>query len=386
LQVFDFAGAEPLNVRQPEPPSRVDLTSAAARSMKPFDQNKVQIHTINPLSDTRWDDLVVHHSRASVFHQRGWLDALARTYGYVPLALTTSGEGQPLQDGVVLCRVSSCITGTRLVSVPFADHCDPLPNDAGVAPDFVSWLKAEWVHRPFRYAEIRPLSDMVVGNSELEPAATFLFHELDLSGSLEQIWGGFHKDSIQRKIQRAQKEGLSLEVGCSPRLLDDFYGLLLKTRRRHRLVPQPRAWFRNLAACMPDRAEIWLARKGGIPIAALLALKHGSTVVYKYGCSNARFHNLGGMPFLFWKLIEKAKTSGAQKLDLGRSDADNLGLILFKERFGVARKQLTYYRCWGGSRSAVRSHWYFPTIRRVFSVLPDAALATAGRLLYRHIG
>jgi hypothetical protein len=44
------------------------------------------IDVINPLSDDRWDDLVTHHPRASVFHQRGWLEALSRTCGYEPLA------------------------------------------------------------------------------------------------------------------------------------------------------------------------------------------------------------------------------------------------------------------------------------------------------------
>ena len=70
----------------------------------------MSIQVINPLSDDRWDALVDRHPRASVFHQRGWLEALERTYGYKPLALTSAPEGQPLKDGIVLCRVSSWIT------------------------------------------------------------------------------------------------------------------------------------------------------------------------------------------------------------------------------------------------------------------------------------
>jgi hypothetical protein len=128
----------------------------------------------------------------------------------------------------------------------------------------------------------------------------------------------------QRRIRRAEKEGLSYEVG-SGQLLESFYRLLLITRRRHRLVPQPRAWFRNLLECMGNKAQITLARKDGIPVAALFTLRQRSTVMYKYGCSDDVFHNLAAMPFLFWKLIEDSKQSGATTLDLGRSDLDQPG-------------------------------------------------------------
>ncbi len=63
-----------------------------------------------------------------------------------------------------------------------------------------------------------------------------------------------------------------------------------------------------------------MARKNGSAIATMLTLRQEPNVVFKYGGSDARFHNLGGVPFLFWKLIEDSKTSAAEKIDLGRSD------------------------------------------------------------------
>lgn len=69
--------------------------------------DKVNIQVVNPLLDRRWDELVARHPRASAFHQRGWLEALARTYNYEPLVLTSTPAGQPLREGIALCRVSS---------------------------------------------------------------------------------------------------------------------------------------------------------------------------------------------------------------------------------------------------------------------------------------
>jgi lipid II:glycine glycyltransferase (peptidoglycan interpeptide bridge formation enzyme) len=137
---------------------------------------------------------------------------------------------------------------------------------------------------------------------------------------------------------------------------------------------------------MGEAVEIKVARKDGTPVAAMLTLRHRSTVVYKYGCSDQRFHNLGGMPFLFWKLIEESKAVGTEKIDFGRSDLDNMGLMVFKDRFGTQRKELTYYRYRSNQRGPAGIRWDSPTMRQFFSFLPDTAFSAAGRLLYRHMG
>jgi CelD/BcsL family acetyltransferase involved in cellulose biosynthesis len=346
----------------------------------------VNIHTSNPLSDSRWDDLVARHPRASAFHHRGWLEALSRTYGYEPFLLTSSPPGNPLSDGIVLCRVSSWITGTRLVSLPFADHCEPLLNDLRESPEFVNWLRAECDRQGWKYVELRPLSAIQVEGSGLQPNRSYHFHELDIRPNLEEVFRGLHKDSIQRKIRRAESERLSYEAGRSEELVDDFFRLLLITRRRHQLLPQPRDWFRNLIECMGDRVRIRLARKNGVLIAAVLTLRHRSTVVYKYGCSDEEFHNLGGMPFLLWRLIEESKAEGAENIDFGRSDLDNEGLVVFKDRFGTTRRSLTYYRYPDGTRAPAAINWNVRAVRPLLSLLPDAVFSAAGRALYRHMG
>jgi len=346
----------------------------------------VEIHVVNPLSDCRWDDLVARHPKASAFHQRGWLESLARTYRYQPFVLTSTPPGEQLADGIVFCGISSWITGTRSVSLPFADHCEPLVNEPASLGYFVKWLQAERDRQQWRYVELRPRSAVEDVGCSLQPSASYCFHELDISGCLEQVFCGLHRNSIQRRIQRAEKEGLSYEVGRSTQLVDEFYRLLLMTRRRHHLLPQPLAWFRNLVECMRDGLEIRLVRKNAIPIGAILSLRHGATVVYKYGCSDEKFHHLGTMPFLFWRLIEESKAWGAEKIDLGRSDLHNPGLIVFKDRLGASRQPLTYYRCPNAQKGKGALRWDTRTLRRFFSILPDAAFATAGRLLYRHMG
>jgi hypothetical protein len=346
----------------------------------------MQLHTLDPMLDSRWDDLVASHPRASVFHQSAWLKALAMTYGYRPLVLTSTPEGRPLSDGIVFAEVKSWITGSRLVSLPFADHCEPLLNRAGDSFDLSAWIEAECPTHKWKYVELRPLSSELRPDAPLEPSHSFWFHTLSLTPSIGHIFDSFHKNCIQRRIRRAERAQLYYEKGCSEDTLGDFYRLLMITRRRHQLLPQPLAWFRNLIACFSPNLDIRVARKDGTPIAAILTLRHGVNVVYKYGCSDESFHHLAAMPFLFWKLIEESKAEGADQIDFGRTDLDNEGLIAFKDRFGATGRRLTYLRYSESEaeKSTVVSH--LPAAGRLFSVLPDVVSSRMGGLLYRHIG
>jgi lipid II:glycine glycyltransferase (peptidoglycan interpeptide bridge formation enzyme) len=219
-----------------------------------------------------------------------------------------------------------------------------------------------------------------------ETCSSYRFHVLDLRPPLEELFRATHKTAIQQAIRRADREQLGYDEGRSEALLSQFYRLLLLTRRRHKLPPQPIQWFRNLVACMGERLKIRVASKDGQTVASILTLHWGDTIFYKYGCSDARFHNLGGMSFLLWKTIQEAKEAGAQKLDFGRTDSDNAGLIVFKDRWGASQSLLTYVRHSARRQPRVNDGYRTRLVRQLFARMPDEMLTAAGRLLYRHIG
>jgi len=346
----------------------------------------MQLYTLDPMVDSRWDELVASHPSASVFHQKGWLKALAATYGYRPLVVTSTPVGKRLEDGIAFCEVKSWITGKRLVSLPFSDHSEPLWNENGEPFELMDWMRTECSAHNWKYIELRPMRWKMGPESSLVAAQTFCFHLLNLTPTLGEIFKNMHKDCIQRRIRRAEHGQLEYEKGCSKELLDELYRLLTITRKRHHLLPQPRAWFQNVMTYMKPNVEIRLARKDGVAIAAILTLRHRRTVVYKYGCSDAQYHHLGGMPYLMWKMIEESKMAGAEQIDFGRSDLDNDGLIEFKNRLGSTRSQVTYLRYPEDARRASAVESYLPAARRLFSILPRPISSMEGRVAYRHIG
>jgi CelD/BcsL family acetyltransferase involved in cellulose biosynthesis len=347
----------------------------------------VPVHTFNPLEDRRWTEFVESHPDSSVFHTSPYLEALRRTYGYAPTVYTTASPGEPLANGVVLCRVSSWLTGSRLVSVPFADHCQPLVRDANDLTAIMSAVQKAVEDGKLKYAQIRAMrSDVEAAAANGEQGRVFAFHTLDVTPPVDRLFSGLHRTCIQRPVRRAEREGVCHESGRSRRLLQQFYSLLIVTRRRHGLPPQPASWFDNLVECLGDRLTIHVASSGGQPIAAILTLRHRDVLVYKYGVSDERFHRLGAMPFLLWQAILDAKARGLSVLDLGRTDADNAGLATFKERLGATRSTLVYVRLARTSRPVAREKPRVPGASRVFARLPDELLVAAGKLLYRHMG
>src|SRR5262249_47760703 len=119
--------------------------------------------------------------------------------------------------------------------------------------------------------------------SGLSPRSAFWHHSLDLTPSLTFLFDRFHKSCFQRKIRRAEKEGLVYSEGTDDSTLRSFYSLLTLTRRRHGVPPQPLTWFRNLRDCLADSLKIALASWKGRPVASMLTLRHKDTLVYKYG-------------------------------------------------------------------------------------------------------
>jgi hypothetical protein len=346
----------------------------------------VSVYEFNPITDPRWPELVQRHPASSIFQTSGWLRALQHTYGYSPIAFTTSAPSSELKNGIVFCRVSSWLTGSRLVSLPFSDHCEPLVENQAHLSDISDRLVAAFGKASWRYIEIRPrnLSGEAL-QTHFGQSGKFCFHSLDLRRSLAELYAALHKSCIQRRILRAERAGLCYSEGRSELQLRKFYRLFVLTRCRHQVPPPPLAWFHNLLSCLGDAAVIRLVEMANETAAGIFTIAHRNVTVYKYGAFDERFKHLGAVPFLFWKTIQDVRQNGFAELDLGRSDYDTPGLILFKDRLGAERSSLTYLRYPAPCADArqLRSTWL---ARKAFGRVPESILIGAGSLLYRHIG
>lgn len=347
----------------------------------------MRLYQIDPTTDGRWARLLARHPAASVFHTAAWLQALRLTYGYQPSVFTTSPQTDELKDGVAFCHIKSWLTGNRLVSLPFSDHCEPLCDSDQDASFLFHFLQAAVKRREWKYLEVRPIKMNFdhAGGMGFQPASIYFLHVLDLSRDLYAVFRGLDYDSVQRRIKRADRAGLTEKVGRSDDLLKEFYDLFQTTRGRHRLPPMPCAWFRNLVQCLGDALEFRLAYKDTTPIAGIMTLRFKDVVYYKYGCSDTRFNHFGATPWLLWRAIAAAKANGSVKFDMGRTEDGNAGLLAFKNHWAQPER-LVYWKSLDASSFSSASDWKMRMAKRVFSFMPRRLLRALGELTYRHIG
>lgn len=293
-----------------------------------------------------------------------------------------------MRDAVLFCRVNSWLTGRRMVSLPYSDHCEPLA-ETGLVHEICALLDREVRERRLRYFELRPLHHLAPRDTFCRPMSRYYLHLLDLTPDLDAIHGGFHHSSIQRKIRRAAREGLKYREGRSEDLLRAFRRLQAMTRRRHGVPAQPALWFQNLIRFFGDALKIRVAIAGDEAATAILTIQHKDTLVYKYGCGDTRLNRLGGMQMLLWKAIEDAKAHDLKVFDLGRSDTGQDGLVKFKERWGCETMTLTYLHCTGTSGSEAdetlsEKGWKMRMAGRIIGRVPSRLLTPINRFLYKH--
>jgi hypothetical protein len=338
------------------------------------------LYELDPLRDDRWVDLVEQHPRSSLFHSRPWLHALRRAYNYEPVVFTDAPPGHALRNGLLFCRIRSWMTGRRLVSLPFSDHCEPLIQDPAALVLLLDGMKAR--SKEEGNIEIRPVSGVTVEG--FTACTQFILHRIGLNDDLDTIFARFHRSHAQRTIRNASKRGITVDVGRSERQLLQFYDLHTLTRRRHGIPVQPFTWFQHLADFLRDRLTVLVALRQERPVAAMITALEKQSLVYKYGASDSSHHRFGGMSLLFWEAIQLGKRNGASEFDLGRSDLDDVGLIAFKEHFGAVGRPLTYYST--NPKTPVVARGWRPAAAQVFGLLPESIQGTIGASLYRHFG
>jgi CelD/BcsL family acetyltransferase involved in cellulose biosynthesis len=343
---------------------------------------------VDPVTDPAWGEFVARSPAAKVFHHPAWLGLLQEQYGHEMRACCIDGP-DGIEAGLPIARISSRLTGRRLVAMPFSDSCPPLlAEGAGDAAleDLALGLAEE---------SCRSGLELTVRGS-LPHAANgfvserFVSHELELAPDPDETEAGMAKKQI-RASKQARRNGLSSERRTDVEALDSFYSLHLKTRRRLGVPTQPRRFIRRFAELFEQGLGcVWVVSADGQPIAAAVLLSCNGTVTYKYSASD--FSSLKKRPnnLLLMDAIRWSCEAGFRTFDFGRTELENEGLRDFKSSWGAPEAELDYIcladrvaeREREPASGSLRDRIMSTTIQRS----PALVSRLAGEALYRHYG
>lgn len=320
-------------------------------------------------------------STGSVFHHVEWLRLLQDQYRYPLIAHCVTADNGQIVAGLPFARVSSRLTGKRLVAVPFSDNCSPVLVNAGDRQALDLLLNSIRA----RYADSGTCVEIRAPISGLPSSERFYQHELALEPCIASVQGNFSKNA-KRGIARAKREGVEVHRATDAAALDAFYQLHVRTRRRQGVPTQPKPFIDRFARLFErDLGFVLLARSEGRPIAAAVFLHFNGVLTYKYGASSPSDLDKRPNHAVFGEVIRWGCEQAHHTLDFGRTDLDNEGLRSFKRSWGAHERELGYTRFpaadAGVARGAVPK-----LVKTLISRTPPITGRLIGAALYRHFG
>lgn len=342
---------------------------------------------IDPTLDPIWADLINRYPN-DLFHSPTWLRILKETYGLdLSASVALDDYGNP-EAGLVYCTIND-IRGERIASLPFSDYCDPLVRSRDQWDELISPLLA---HR-------LPISLRCVHNSiPLDDERFALpkrakWHGLDVSADLDALWMGLDS-SARRAVRKAENSGLRLHLGSDEGDVRDFFELHLGIRKyKYRLLAQPYRFFVNIWQHFRTTNDdaLMLAKLDERAIGAVMYLKWGDTLYYKFSASSADSLEYRPTDFLIWEGIKHAKALGCRFVDFGLSDWDQDGLIRYKRKFASEEKTISFLHYASDRVASPQEQQVSALLPRLTDLLtdstvPDQITEQGGDLLYRFFG
>jgi len=315
----------------------------------------------------------------TLFHSEAWRTAVEEAFGLDIAAFSPASEA----GGSAFYSLVDDIRGRRLVSTPFSDFCEPhLSTEAGWT-EYTSHLRS--YECPIT---LRPFANPIaLQDDSFEHRGGLLWHGIDLTDGASGLFDRL-KSRVRTKIRRVPKQGVTFRASSSKADIAAMHAMHVQLRKaKYGLLAQPKRFFDVLSDNFADDMVVVFAELDGEPIAGMTFFAYNGVWYYKFSASYP--NTVRPNPALMMHAIEIASERGLTEVDLGRSDADQPGLLSFKEQFDPQSRELFTLVWqppgWTDERGAAVGS----TLGELTKILtapeiPEDAAARAGDLLYRY--
>ncbi|MEM7338514.1 MAG: GNAT family N-acetyltransferase [Actinomycetota bacterium] len=277
-----------------------------------------------------WDQLISGRD-AEVFSSRPWLACLADAFGLRFEAVTAHVDDQLV--GAIPYAAIDDLRGPRITVLPFSDFIVPPVVDGAQWRSLADELMAHQV--PITVGA--PSDSVVAEDDRFKATSTAVRHVIPLDADYDELVARCATQP-RRHLRRAERADLHFRPATSIDELRAFYDIHFGVRKyRHGLLCQPFSlfecvWERFIA---PGNGALMLGFDGDTVAGGCLLLSAGDTLYYKYAASHPDYRNHGVSHAAVFAAMELGLERGHRRLDLGRSDVDQPGLVDFKRRFGA---------------------------------------------------
>ena len=319
---------------------------------------EIMIVEVDPWKDPRWENFVLGHPEATIYHHPAWLKVLEREYRQRSLFLACEDPEGRLQGVFPLLYTrglplsSGPLTGPRLSSLPRTPLAGPLATDRATLSALVREAVRQASANSVRL-QIKVQSEQLNGDVEGIVRKTwrqsYIVPLTGNPGHPYHIPGGQNRSSIKRSINKAIAGGLRTRPAETEEDLRIWYRLYLETMRRNVVPARPYRFFLALWELMRPSglmrlllAEQQTATRSRI-VGGHLFFTFGSTVTYAFGASCAADFALRPNDIIMGQAINDASVAGYRFVDLGEVPDGDDDLARFKTKWGAEPVRLYRY-------------------------------------------
>ena len=292
----------------------------------------------------RWEEFADQHPQASAFHTPGWCEVLQENFGYRSHHLVAIDD-RGLCGVMPLLSVRSPVTGTRLLSTPFATYGGPLGASDEATAALVASSRAKATALRVGHLELR----FSAGPAEPPGAEGMLQKTLyygfrkPIPGSADELLASIPQKS-RRMVRKAIKAGLVGKAFVWPqarRQLDRAWSLIALSMRNLGSPSYPRGFLRRLLSRNPDRWFLWAIFNRQEMVSVALTARHRGVLYPHIQGALPAYRKVGSNNFMIYSLMLHGAHSGHVRFDFSRSKVDT-GPYHFKRHFGFEPELLRY--------------------------------------------
>jgi FemAB-related protein (PEP-CTERM system-associated) len=291
--------------------------------------SQLVITTIDISESTLWDQYVQQHEGHSPYHLFAWLAAIERAYSHQVYYLVAKKESK-IVGLLPLVNIRIPFKGNSLCSLPFCDvgGCLADNKEVQIALELQgSELKEKLNSKSIEYRERAKFSD----DTQFDGKKVSML--LQLPATSEELFSGF-KSKLRSQIRKAEKNGLTYELGINQEFIDEFYEVFSENMLRLGSPVHSKKWVESIVEQYNQECIIAIVKLNDVPVGAGIVLFSSNKACIPWASTRADYNRLSPNMMLYWALLKFVTDNGCREFDFGRSTF-NEGTFRFKQQWGA---------------------------------------------------
>ena len=298
----------------------------------------ITIKEINVQEKHKWDDYVQSKPNVAPYLQFAWGEAIHQAYGHT-YSYFAAFHNQKVVGVLPLIYLKPPFRKAEICSLPFCDIGGCLADTSEIEEALLSYAKNLTQEYKASQLQLR-VSKLQAENKFTPKQGQKVSMILPLPSDSETLFNSF-KSKLRSQIRKAEKNGLTVELGNNRECIDAFYHVFSHNMHRLGSPVHSKSFFQALSTKYKENMIVSVVKLQDTVVGAGIVLLTHDCAVIPWASTHDKYNKLAPNMLLYWSLLEFVSNNGIKTFDFGRSSFGE-GTYKFKKQWGAQPQALTW--------------------------------------------